>query len=283
MDTISLCGYNILSKISVGSQATVYLAEDEETKKEFVLKVFSFHNKAAILGYQNEIIAINKIQHTKNGAFCHGSEYIVKTSHYFTTDDFGVIVMEVLQSDFYDVVFDYQLTDYQIKLFFNQLCMAVKHCHSYNVAHLDIKLENCLYDGRGYLKLSDFGNALWMNDGEKYIGVRGTPGYLAPEVASGGSYCPKQADIYSLGVTFFVLATGQNPKSSKEELLLHAKSLLSRSAYHLLSCMLDDDYSSRFNIDQVLSHPYFISSKENQIKKESLLQSIKRKLERFLQ
>lgn len=93
-----------------------------------------------------------------------------------------------------------------------QIVDAVSALHNKtNCAHLDLKLENILITKDGILKLCDFGFCLYS---QQLINKKlGTLAYMAPEVHEAQfSPCkPKTADIFSLGVLFFILAFGAPP------------------------------------------------------------------------
>lgn len=98
-----------------------------------------------------------------------------------------------------------------------QICDALQYAHDEGVVHRDIKPENVLLDRRGRVKIADFGLA-------KLLGrelpapsltamrqVMGTPRYMAPEQMEGSEQVDHRADIYSLGVVFYELLTGEAP------------------------------------------------------------------------
>lgn len=276
----SVGGYQLLHKISSGSQASLFVAQDVANNELVCLKMFYLDTDSAIIGYKNEVNAIKKIiKSSKKGSEYHFSNNIITIHRCFTTSTLGVIVMDLLECDFYDVVVDYKLTPVQIKDFFYQLCSGIKQCHTAGVAHMDIKLENCLYDNlSGDLKITDFGNSIIFNEGDKFIGVRGTPGFVAPEVKNNDTYCPKLADVWSLGVTFFVLLTAEQPDPDGPLRSLTMEDIVNNNipphAVNLLSRMLDSSPSTRYSLDQVLNHPYFHEEK----KTKSFVKQVKNKL-----
>ncbi len=97
-----------------------------------------------------------------------------------------------------------------------QLCEALQYAHDEGVVHRDIKPENILLDQRGRVKIADFGLAklIAANDDFTLTGthqVMGTPRYMAPEQMEGSRAVDHRADIYSLGVVFYEMLTGQVP------------------------------------------------------------------------
>ena len=100
-----------------------------------------------------------------------------------------------------------------LRALYGQLLCAVDAVHTQaGVAHLDLKLENILISDKGILKLCDFGFSSFSKD--VFITKKlGTDAYMAPEVheAFQTPFVGKTADIFSLGVLFFILAFGSPP------------------------------------------------------------------------
>lgn len=106
-----------------------------------------------------------------------------------------------------------------------KICDALQFAHDEGVLHRDIKPENILLDSRGRVKLADFGIAklaaeadlaglgegsqdpLFTQSGTSL----GTPSYMAPEQRESPSEVDHRADIYSLGVVFYEMLTGELP------------------------------------------------------------------------
>ena len=98
-----------------------------------------------------------------------------------------------------------------------QICDALQYAHDEGVVHRDIKPENVLMDRKGRVKIADFGLAkilgLDTDQGRLTVEgqVMGTPHYMAPEQIERPLDVDHRADIYSLGVVFYEMLTGDLP------------------------------------------------------------------------
>jgi predicted Ser/Thr protein kinase len=98
-----------------------------------------------------------------------------------------------------------------------QICEALQFAHNEGIVHRDIKPENILLDKKGRVKITDFGIAKMLGlTGERppLTGagdVVGTPHYMAPEQIEKPRSVDHRADIYSLGVVFYEMLTGELP------------------------------------------------------------------------
>ena len=98
-----------------------------------------------------------------------------------------------------------------------KICEALQFAHEQGVLHRDIKPENILLDGQGRVKIADFGIAKLVGDDQPDLSLTvsgahlGTPSYMAPEQIEKPGEVDHRADIYSLGVVFYELLTGELP------------------------------------------------------------------------
>ena len=97
-----------------------------------------------------------------------------------------------------------------------QICGALQFAHDEGIVHRDIKPENVLLDKKGRVKIADFGLAkiLGQEADFRLTGARdvmGTPHYMAPEQVEKPQEVDHRADIYSLGVVFYEMLTGDLP------------------------------------------------------------------------
>jgi serine/threonine protein kinase len=97
------------------------------------------------------------------------------------------------------------------------ICAALQFAHDVGIVHRDIKPENILIDQHGRVKIADFGLAMLLDREPADVTltganqVMGTPHYMAPEQMRGSHTIDHRADIYSLGVVFYELLTGELP------------------------------------------------------------------------
>ena len=98
-----------------------------------------------------------------------------------------------------------------------QICDALQFAHDEGIVHRDIKPENILLDKKGRVKIADFGLAKLLGKAAHDVSltgtnqVMGTLRYMAPEQLVGSREVDHRADIYSLGVTFYEMLTGELP------------------------------------------------------------------------
>jgi serine/threonine protein kinase len=104
---------------------------------------------------------------------------------------------------------------------------AVQHAHEKGIIHRDLKPSNMLMDELGQPHIMDFGLAkrevgeISMTlDGQ----VLGTPAYMSPEQADGrGHWTDRRTDIYSLGIIFFRMLTGELPFRGNAQMQIHKR------------------------------------------------------------
>ncbi|GMF21268.1 unnamed protein product [Phytophthora fragariaefolia] len=162
----------------------------------------------------------------------------------------------------------YRMTSLNALSVLFQVASGLSFLHQVGVAHRDISLENIMLH-RGRCKLGDFGLATRA----RYAGGQlvGKNYYMAPEIVAGGRYDPKKADVWSLGIVFFIMLTG-SPLVSLASTSVKAFRVLKLtgiipvlrswgmvasipiSALRLLSGMLNVDPSKRLSITQILEH-----------------------------
>lgn len=91
-----------------------------------------------------------------------------------------------------------------------QLASGLAAAHEEGILHRDLKPANVMIDGRGRVKITDFGLAVVATEAKQEESLTGTPAYMAPEQLS-GELVTERSDLYALGLVLYELVTGRRP------------------------------------------------------------------------
>uniref|UniRef100_A0A182T7E6 Protein kinase domain-containing protein n=1 Tax=Anopheles maculatus TaxID=74869 RepID=A0A182T7E6_9DIPT len=138
---------------------------------------------------------------------------------------------------------------------FRQIANAVDYLHSLNILHRDIKDENIIIDQHFHVKLIDFGSATFMQEGKLFSTFYGTTEYCSPEVLAGNKYAGPELEMWSLGVTLYVLMFFENPfldieETLKSELIIPQE--ISPELEYVLLALLDKNPKTRITMKQLI-------------------------------
>src|SRR3984893_1935885 len=100
-----------------------------------------------------------------------------------------------------------------------QLCAGLAAAHEHGIVHRDLKPANIMLDGRGRVRITDFGLAALAAEIKGNAARAGTPAYMSPEQFAGQEVTSK-SDLYSLGLVLYEVLTGKHPfeASSAEQM-----------------------------------------------------------------
>ena len=158
-----------------------------------------------------------------------------------------------------------KLEEVEAKVIFKQIIEGLGYIHKKRILHRDIKLDNILLDGKGNVKIADFGVSKLVKPGDVMHEQSGTPAYIAPEILREQGYSGFKADIWSAGVVLYAMLQGTVPfkASNMKELhkmiikgKYHFKEEVSEGAKQLMKAMLDTDPRTRISITKILKHPW---------------------------
>jgi serine/threonine protein kinase len=160
-----------------------------------------------------------------------------------------------------------RISESQVRYYCLQLVSVLDYLHTVRkVAHRDLKLENIMLDAYNNIKVIDFGLSRQFPDSNsRFTTPCGSPPYMAPELITTGTYT-QAADIWSLGIVLYALATGTIPFFHEDFGRLCRQIVAKPIAYpeslseglrDLLKQMLCRNPSSRITIDQIKKHPWF--------------------------
>jgi protein kinase A len=93
-----------------------------------------------------------------------------------------------------------------------------EYLHSKDILYRDLKPENLLIDGDGFLKLTDFGNAKFCQN--KTYTLCGTPEYLSPEVILNKGHA-KPSDWWQLGILVYEMMAGIVPFNDSDPMMIY--------------------------------------------------------------
>lgn len=185
---------------------------------------------------------------------------IVTVFDVFENDKFFQLVMEKHGSgmDLFEFIDRRPMMDEKLGCYiFRQIANAVEYLHSLNILHRDIKDENIIIDQNFHVKLIDFGSATFMEEGKLFSTFYGTTEYCSPEVLAGNKYAGPELEMWSLGVTLYVLMFFENPFLDIEETLRAGLTMphhVSTALETLLFAMLDKNPKTRCTMRQLISN-----------------------------
>ncbi|EDO15966.1 hypothetical protein Kpol_1044p26 [Vanderwaltozyma polyspora DSM 70294] len=167
---------------------------DTETKRDYVKKITSEYCIGTTLRHPN-IIETIEISYENNRI---------------------LQVMEYCEYDLFAIVMSNKMSYEEICCCFKQILTSVQYLHSIGLAHRDLKLDNCVINDRGIVKLIDFGAAVvfsypFSKNLVEASGIVGSDPYLAPEVCIFSKYDPRPVDIWSVAIIFTCMVLKKFP------------------------------------------------------------------------
>ncbi|PHH71834.1 hypothetical protein CDD80_4965 [Ophiocordyceps camponoti-rufipedis] len=258
--------YSILEDMGQGAYGQVKLARHKQSGKKVVLKYVTKRRILVDTWTRDRKLGtvpleIHVLEYLRRPEFRHPN--IVEMEGFFEDDANYYIEMAPHGLPGMDL-FDYielraNMEEAECRSIFVQVAEAIHFLHTTaHVVHRDIKDENVILDGEGNIKLIDFGSAAYIKSGPFDVFV-GTIDYAAPEVLAGKPYGGKEQDVWALGILLYTIIYKENPFYSIDEIMdrdLRVPFTISDDSIDLIRCMLNRDVKERFNITQVLEHPW---------------------------
>ncbi len=201
--------YKMLDKLGAGGSAVVYLAEHVRLKQRVAIKVLSFQKAkdAEALGrFEREAKAAAAVRHP----------HVVHAFDVATEGRLHYMVMEYVDG----VTLLKQLTERgrmaprRIAKLMHQAAQGLHAAHRAGIVHRDVKPSNLMIDAGGAVKVMDLGLARYEADETALTqgkAVLGIAAYTAPEQMAANAAVDARADVYALGATFHLAATGKRP------------------------------------------------------------------------
>jgi len=198
-----------VATLGVGGYGRVELVTSGMNKIPFALKKMK-KNEIQDPKQQQHIL------HEKSIMQSCSSPFIVQLYKTFQDSKYLYMLMEpCLGGELWTVLRNSKrFTDSTARFYVACVILAFDYLHEKGVIYRDLKPENLLLDSSGYIKLTDFGFAKQLSDGERAWTFCGTPEYVAPEIITNKSH-DHHADIWSIGILVYELLTGAPPFTKK--------------------------------------------------------------------
>jgi serine/threonine protein kinase len=202
--------FRILQRLASGSQGTLYLAEDESLGRKVAVKVLHQNLLA-------EETSRKRFQREARLAASLNDQRIVRVYQVNSEADTPpFIVMEYVEGgSLKDRLESSRPTIRESVQWVRETALGLAVAHQAGLIHRDIKPSNLMLDRQtGAIRITDFGLALELADTNRMTqeGVlAGTPAYMSPEQLAHPEMLDFRTDIYSLGVVFYELMTGEVP------------------------------------------------------------------------
>ncbi len=209
-DIKKLGKYDITGVLGKGGMGTVYQGYDPIIERVVALKTIrkelleDGQGEGMVERFKNEARAAGRLNHPG----------IVAIYDYGEDEDVSFIAMEYVNgcglNEFFKQHKEIPLGDVVVSIML-QLLAALDYAHEQGVVHRDVKAANLLITSDGKLKITDFGIARLDTSHLTLVGsIIGTPNSMAPEQFL-GLMADRRSDVFSAGVVFYEMLTGQRP------------------------------------------------------------------------
>lgn len=210
--------YRIVGRIGQGGMGDVYRAEDVKLGVSVALKFLPdalAHDPNRLSRFHGEVRHARSVSHANvcrvyDIGEADGQTFI--TMEYVDGEDLATLLRRIGR-----------LSGDKAVEFMRQICLGVAAAHEAGILHRDLKPANIMIDGRGKVRITDFGLAGVTEELRGREFRAGTPAYMAPEQLERGAVS-QRSDIYALGLVLYEMVTGKrtfNGKSVEDYTRLH--------------------------------------------------------------
>ena len=200
--------YEVVSLLGEGGMGAVYKVRDRELDRLVALKIIRrelAQNSDVLHRFKQELILARKVTHRN----------VIRIFDLGEADGMKFITMDFIEGrDLKSIIREKgKFAPKEAKQIIVQVCNALEVAHAEGVIHRDLKPQNIMVDEQGKVSVMDFGIARSMEIGGGMTqtgALIGTPEYMSPEQAK-GEHLDARSDLFSLGIIFYELLTGNSP------------------------------------------------------------------------
>lgn len=198
--------YRIVELLGKGGMGEVYRADDLRLGQMIALKFLTNAQAGTIEALHHEVRIARQVAHPN----------VCRVYDIGEVDGVPFISMEYIDGEHLGSLLKRigRLPEDKAVEIATQLCLGLSAIHEQGLIHRDLKPTNVMIDGRGKVRITDFGLAGIAVDLAASRERAGTPAYMAPEQIAGRGVSP-QSDIYSLGLVLYELFTGKRAFEGK--------------------------------------------------------------------
>jgi serine/threonine-protein kinase len=207
--------YRIVAQVGRGGMGEVYRADDLRLGQTVALKFlpeFLTGNPAAVERMQREVRLARQVSHP----------HVCRVFDLGEADHVPFISMEFVDGEDLGSLLQRigHLPQDKALQVAHQICAGLAEAHAFGVLHRDLKPANVMLDGRGNVRITDFGLAATAGELTGEDARAGTPAYMAPEQLT-GQKATTQSDLYALGLVLYELFSGKEayPAATITEML----------------------------------------------------------------
>ncbi len=202
--------FEIKSLLGKGAMGAVYLAHDPTLNRDVAIKIVRFPK-----GLDDELLHGLKDGLMKEARLAAGLTHPAIVQVYDVGEERGMpfVVMELIKGNLFSSLLQEKgfLEPQTACRVFKELLSGMSYAHEQGVVHLDLKPSNIMIGNNWQPRIMDFGIARSIADLRvQERQVAGTPRFMAPEQINGGTL-DTRADVYSLGVIFYLMLSGNLP------------------------------------------------------------------------
>ena len=263
----SIGPFQLVKFLGSGAFAKVYLAKHETTNEEVAIKYIK--KQELFINEMSSPEALSNEINNHKMLFHNNIARIYCTIETNTT--ISIVTEYCSNGDLISKVIDQgKFNEPTACMIFAQIINGLEYMHSeYGLAHRDMKPENVLFNHLNEVKLCDFGLTKFYNENNHVQLLTtpcGSPIYAAPEMLMNKPYNGNQIDIWSAGITLYVMVSGKLPFDDEDIQSLIQKitkgifempSELSNSCKDLISRLLTVEPSKRITFSEIKRHSWF--------------------------